>query len=90
MNTVHGESADTHTAAPDVPLKLLPKELERIKAEVHTRGASMPSIVVVCRRGNDSQEAVVLLRANGLADAVSMRGGLLQWSQDVDAHFPVY
>jgi len=47
-------------------------------------------LVVLCRRGNDSQRAVQLLHDNGFASAKDIIGGLQAWGQDVDPDFPVY
>ncbi|CAI5477532.1 unnamed protein product [Closterium sp. Yama58-4] len=44
-------------------------------------------VFVVCRRGNDSQRAVSVLREAGVASAVSVDGGMLAWAQ-VDPSFP--
>ncbi|KAG6550338.1 hypothetical protein Mapa_008301 [Marchantia paleacea] len=49
-----------------------------------------PSIYVVCRRGNDSQKAVQLLRSEGFSSAVDVVGGLDSWAKDVDEKFPFY
>ncbi|MFD7527404.1 rhodanese-like domain-containing protein [Streptomyces sp. NPDC059849] len=42
-------------------------------------------LVVICRSGNRSQQAVELLRARG-ADAVDVKGGMQQWAA---AGYPV-
>ncbi|OQV11883.1 Adenylyltransferase and sulfurtransferase MOCS3 [Hypsibius exemplaris] len=51
------------------------------------------SVTVVCRRGNDSQMAVHLLRKI-LADVPvilkDLEGGLYGWKRDVDPNFPIY
>lgn len=44
---------------------------------------------VICRRGNESQRAVVLMRAKGL-DAIDVVGGVNQWAREVDETFPLY
>lgn len=46
-------------------------------------------VIVVCRRGNDSQEIVQSLRAFGVASAVDLVGGLSAWSR-LDTSFPDY
>lgn len=46
-------------------------------------------IVVMCRRGNDSQLAVNMLKKAGV-EAVDVIGGLVKWTKDVDADFPTY
>ena len=49
-----------------------------------------PSLVVVCRRGNDSQRAVARLRELGLAQARDVAGGMEAWAARIDPTFPVY
>jgi adenylyltransferase/sulfurtransferase len=57
----------------------LPKDLKDI------------NIYCVCRRGNDSQLAVQLLRDwFPLANVWDVKGGLLAWTAEVDPKFPVY
>lgn len=46
-------------------------------------------VIVVCRYGNDSQEAVRQLRDRGI-QARDIRGGLFKWANDVDPEFPIY
>ena len=49
------------------------------------------SVIVVCRRGNDSQLAVRLLKSNtALSNVVDIIGGLAQWSKSVDPTLPLY
>ena len=51
------------------------------------------TIVMVCRRGNDSQLAVQRLKQQAsLRDIriVDLAGGLTQWAKDVDPLFPMY
>ena len=47
-------------------------------------------VIVVCRRGNDSQHIVQSLRGFGVASAVDLIGGLSAWSQQLDPSFPDY
>lgn len=47
-------------------------------------------ILVVCRRGNDSQEVVQQLHSLGITGAMDIVGGLTAWSQTVDPSFPIY
>ena len=48
-------------------------------------------LFVICRRGNDSQKAVLKLLSVGVWEKVmDVTGGLLEWSTVVDRHFPVY
>ncbi len=48
------------------------------------------NVVVVCRRGNDSQHIVQSLRQHGIQSAVDLIGGLSAWSQHADQSFPNY
>ena len=45
-------------------------------------------MAVVCRKGNDSQRAVELMRQRFKLDAVDLEGGLLAWSKLADPAFP--
>lgn len=63
----------------------------------HLALPSIPdSVYVVCRRGNDSQLAVQLLREHGKVKGhreVAIRdiaGGLVAWTDSVDPLFPKY
>lgn len=56
--------------------------------------ANLSTLVVVCRRGNDSQLAVLKFK-EWLAErsdihVCDIRGGLHAWAAEVDPHFPVY
>ncbi len=69
-------------------------DLERGKTDEITSKleGEKTELVVVCRRGNDSQRAVMLLKPL-LSDSVKIRdvrGGLHAWAKDVDDKFPVY
>ena len=46
-------------------------------------------MLVHCKSGARSAEAVRLLRERGL-DAVDVTGGVLAWVQDVDPSLPTY
>lgn len=51
------------------------------------------SVFVVCRRGNDSQRAVRLLQSKFAELSIEIKdikGGLHQWSKEVDPAFPLY
>ncbi|KJE96184.1 molybdopterin synthase sulfurylase [Capsaspora owczarzaki ATCC 30864] len=50
-----------------------------------------PEVVLVCRRGNDSQLAARLLKSTlGLDQVVDIAGGLEEWSRCVDPDLPMY
>ncbi|KAJ1567541.1 Molybdenum cofactor synthesis protein 3, partial [Cladochytrium tenue] len=75
--------------AVNVPWRELPRRLGEVLdlASAGEEDDPLP-VYVVCRQGNDSQLAVRLLRAGGLATARDVRGGLRAWSDRVDGEFP--
>jgi adenylyltransferase/sulfurtransferase len=62
-----------------------------LKAVLASHNADSGQVIVICRRGNDSQLAVAHLRRRfpHLA-ARDVIGGLHAWARDVDPSFPVY
>ncbi|KAF8698094.1 hypothetical protein HU200_035607 [Digitaria exilis] len=77
----------------NIPLSMLEEKLPVLETSLKERAAASgkePSLVVLCRRGNDSQRAVKLLREKGFASAKDIIGGLQAWGRDVDPDFPVY
>lgn len=46
--------------------------------------------VVYCHRGVRSLQAALALRAQGLANVRSLRGGIDRWARDVDPSVPRY
>ena len=51
------------------------------------------AVFVVCRRGNDSQKAVVLLKEKCASLPVTIKdvkGGLTAWTKHIDPDFPKY
>uniref|UniRef100_A0A0A9D3V9 MOCS3-2 n=1 Tax=Arundo donax TaxID=35708 RepID=A0A0A9D3V9_ARUDO len=80
----------------NIPLSVLEEKLPMLETVLlkDSREASMSDklspLYVVCRRGNDSQRAVQLLREKGFLSAKDIIGGLQVWAQDVDPNFPVY
>lgn len=76
----------------NVPLsKLLgPEGVERVRQLIIGDGGG--KIIVVCRKGNDSQVATAKLMRE-LGDAAQVKdviGGLHAWAREVDESFPVY
>lgn len=59
-------------------------------------GAILPDVpldrpmIVYCRSGVRSAEAVALLRAQGYTGAVNLAGGVLRWRADIDPSLPAY
>ena len=65
-----------------IPLGQLPKRLSEIDPN--------REIVIYCRSGKRSADAVQLLRKHGIPHAINMRGGILLWSDTVDPAVPKY
>ncbi|XP_067120551.1 adenylyltransferase and sulfurtransferase MOCS3 [Centruroides vittatus] len=68
-------------------LDKLSRRIQEIKGET-----SDPLLgFVVCRRGNDSQRAVKILKEN-LKDVIwrDIEGGLTAWANEIDPSFPIY
>ncbi|XP_063234110.1 adenylyltransferase and sulfurtransferase MOCS3 [Bacillus rossius redtenbacheri] len=82
--------------ATNLPMKDLgrPACLDALREYIRQhRGDPEFPVLVVCRRGNDSQKAVQELRTSLSDLSVSVRdvaGGLQAWAKAVDPHFPVY
>ncbi|KAJ1550694.1 hypothetical protein HK405_016097 [Cladochytrium tenue] len=75
--------------AVNVPWRELPRRLGEVLDLTSAGEEDDPlPVYVVCRQGNDSQLAVRLLRAGGLATARDVRGGLRAWSDRIDGEFP--
>ncbi|NJO07294.1 MAG: rhodanese-like domain-containing protein [Chloroflexaceae bacterium] len=47
-------------------------------------------IVVYCRSGNRSQQAIQVLQAAGFTNVKNLSGGILSWSDHVDPSVPQY
>lgn len=70
----------------DIPLANL---LERWRTTRPTAADASAPVAVICRRGNDSQVAVLQLRQLDVA-AVDVVGGYEAWAAEVDPEFPIY
>lgn len=61
--------------------------------EVPGRLAELPRdvpLVVLCHHGSRSLRVTYWLRAQGLTQAVNLRGGIDAWSSQIDATVPAY
>jgi len=67
-----------------IPLGELPKRLKELEPY---RGRS---ILVHCRSGSRSAQAVRLLREKGFSGAVNVAGGIAAWSERIDPAVPKY
>lgn len=59
------------------------------EASLHAAQRQRP-VYVVCRRGNDSQHVVQMLRQTGIERARDLVGGLEAWSREENVVFPEY
>jgi adenylyltransferase/sulfurtransferase len=67
-----------------IPLQQLPNRLEEI--ETHRE----KPIVVYCRSGSRSAQAVRYMQSLGFAQVKNLKGGILAWSRDIDPTMPIY
>jgi rhodanese-related sulfurtransferase len=67
-----------------VPLADLPARVGEIRPEPDEL------VVCYCHHGVRSLHAVLVLAAAGFPDAVSLRGGIDAWSQQIDPSLPRY
>ncbi|CAM6090933.1 unnamed protein product [Calypogeia fissa] len=82
----------------NIPFSSLKENLQTLEAAVSDSKqlpssispSGSPDIYVVCRRGNDSQRAVQLLRNEGFPTAVDVIGGLESWVKTVNEDFAFY
>lgn len=67
-----------------IPLKQLVDRLDEIKPYVDEL------VVVHCRSGGRSAQAVRLLQAVGFSNSKNLVGGTLAWSREIDPLLPTY
>jgi adenylyltransferase/sulfurtransferase len=65
-----------------IPLKQLPQRLAEVDGN--------REIIVYCRTGKRSAQAVELLRRSGFPSAKNLRGGIHAWADEVDSSVPKY
>lgn len=72
----------------NIPLEQLDNELDSLEEKL----AKNTEVVVICRRGNNSQLAVEKLRQawSKKIKVCDVRGGLESWARTVDPEFPTY
>ena len=77
----------------EVAIAPFPGALAVPMGEVPGRVADLPRaapLVVLCHHGGRSLRVTYWLRAQGLTEAVNLRGGIDAWSSEIDATVPVY
>lgn len=78
----------------NIPLSNMEKDLSAVDTALKEARPDIEPldspVYVICRRGNDSQLAVELLRKKGYTMAKDIIGGFHSWAQHVDPDFPIY
>ncbi|KAM9356251.1 adenylyltransferase and sulfurtransferase MOCS3 [Pholidichthys leucotaenia] len=74
-------------------VRLLEEKIAHVKQQME--GDQQPTVVVICKQGNDSQKAVQLLEmmSGSEVDRITVKdvcGGLMAWSHIIDPTFPQY
>lgn len=58
---------------------------------IKTQFSFFPVVIFICRRGNDSQKAVNMLKAKlNVKSIYDVEGGLYAWATKIDKQFPIY
>lgn len=70
-----------------VGMREVEKRVEEVERAQRHQGDHTP-VVVMCRRGNDSQLAAARMRAAGVKNVVDLVGGLHAWADSVDPNMP--
>lgn len=65
-----------------IPLNTIPQNQDKI--------AKDKKVVVYCRSGARSANAIMYLEQQGFKDLYNLRGGILAWSDDVDPSIQKY
>ncbi|MEX0779566.1 MAG: rhodanese-like domain-containing protein [Balneolales bacterium] len=66
-----------------IPLAELEDRLDEVKADKDDE------IVVHCRSGKRSAEAVKILQKHGFTNAKNLKGGIIEWARQIDPSLPV-
>jgi adenylyltransferase/sulfurtransferase len=69
--------------------KLIPKDLI-LRGEALSELPQDKPIVLHCKSGARSAEALAALKAAGFKDAVHVQGGVLSWIKNIDPSLPAY
>jgi adenylyltransferase/sulfurtransferase len=65
-----------------IPLAALPQRLDELRVD--------EPLILMCRSGARSAQAVAYLRTMGFENAVNLAGGILAWAERVDPDMPTY
>ncbi|CAB4065381.1 MOCS3 [Lepeophtheirus salmonis] len=83
-------NASTPFPLSDMDRKDKIKELNKI---IQSGGNELKDILFICRRGNDSQKAVIKYKSMAGSENIRIRdviGGLHAWAKEIDSNFPIY
>ncbi|XKL66680.1 hypothetical protein PGB90_010100 [Kerria lacca] len=79
-------SLNIHVNSLEKDINCINKKIEDLK-----QNSDDPKIIFICRRGNDSQLAVKLLKTKlNTQNIIDVEGGLHAWSIKIDNNFPLY
>lgn len=67
-----------------IPMRVLPDRVDELKP------VKEQDIVVYCRSGARSLRVVRWLRSIGFKKAVSLKGGIVAWREEIDPTLPLY
>ena len=76
----------------NIPLNDIPKEKSVTKINQKLTESSTKNLILVCRKGNDSQKAVKILEDKLPNDVIikDILGGLYAYAEEIDDTFPKY
>ncbi|XP_058790258.1 adenylyltransferase and sulfurtransferase MOCS3-like [Phymastichus coffea] len=67
--------------------------IDIVKKEIDNMDANLCDVFILCRRGNDSQKAVKILKksfSNSNLKIKDIAGGIHAWTHNIDPNFPIY
>ena len=65
-----------------IPLQTVPQNLDKFEKD--------KQVVVMCRSGKRSANAVMFLEDNGFSEVYNLEGGILDWKAEIDNSLDVY
>jgi adenylyltransferase/sulfurtransferase len=63
------------------------------KGQVLARKAEIPQdkeVLIICKTGNRSRDAVTMLQSQGFTNVVNVKGGINAWAREIDRKLPTY
>lgn len=72
------------------PVKDTDKLLPSLVMMIQKNESRRSSVVVMCKRGNDSQIVAQKLIEEKVSNIVDLIGGLAAWHDTIDPSFPIY